>query len=335
MSVEPDQIFQEILPDMALWQGRVDEEKVPELAMRWHQKVQPYPFQSPPEPGVTLIGFASDEGVRRNKGRTGAAAGPDLLRKALAGQPWNRHQPVYDSCTIACQSGQLEAAQQAFGLRISELLDNQQLPVGLGGGHEIAWASYQGLTQHLCKPSRNKLNHNKPNKVGIINFDAHFDLRLPDSNGPSSGTPFWQIAEHSRQHNLPFNYLCFGVSRNSNTRMLFERANELGVEYTADSDMTLNRLSELSETLSRFIARVDHIYLTIDLDAFPAAVAPGVSAPASRGISLEVVEPLLEQIRDSGKLTLLDIAEFNPAYDIDHRTSRLAARLIHLLTLQD
>ena len=326
-SVFPDpESYQEKLPDMTLWQGRVDEETVPEWALRWHQKINRYSNQSA-LPGVTLAGFASDEGVRRNKGRPGAASGPDILRKALAGQPWNREQPVYDSETIICRNGNLEAAQLAFARHISKLLDNQQLPVGLGGGHEIAWASYQGLIQHL-NPEQ------KPN-VGIINFDAHFDLRKPDQAGASSGTPFYQIADYTRQQHLPFHYLCLGVSRNSNTRMLFERARELGVDYQYDEDMTIIQLHKLTALLSRFIDKVEHVYLTIDLDAFPAALAPGVSAPASRGVPLEVVEPLLEYIRDSEKLRLIDIAEFNPSYDIDHRTSRLAARLIHLLTLQE
>lgn len=73
-----------------------------------------------------------------------------------------------------------------------QLLDNGQLVIGLGGGHEIGWASYQGLMMHLEKQEKGKDRIN----VGIINFDAHFDLRLPEV-GPSSGTPFWQASEYA------------------------------------------------------------------------------------------------------------------------------------------
>jgi formiminoglutamase len=45
------------------------------------------------------------------------------------------------------------------------------------------------------------------------------------------------------------------------------------------------------------------------------------------------VEALAEQVRDSGKLRVADLAELNPEHDIDQRTARVAARLIHLLTL--
>ena len=65
----------------------------------------------------------------------------------------------------------------------------------------------------------------------------------------------------------------------------------------------------------------------------PACEAPGVSAPAARGVRLELLEPLLERLKASGKLRLADLAEINPEYDIDNRTAKVAARLIHLLSL--
>jgi len=84
--------------------------------------------------------------------------------------------------------------------------------------------------------------------------------------------------------------------------------------------------------LQAFMAACDHLYLTIDLDVLPAFEAPGVSAPAARGVPLGLIEPLIETVRDSGKLRLADIAELNPDYDIDHRTARAAARLVWTLT---
>ena len=137
-------------------------------------------------PGLTLLGFASDEGVRRNQGRVGAAKGPDHIRQALVNLPWRGQTPVWDSGNIACPGNDLEQAQQGYARQVSVLLNQGQMVAGLGGGHEIGWGSYLGLMLHLQgQPTRN---------VGIINFDAHFDLRLPEA-GASSGTPFWQAAE--------------------------------------------------------------------------------------------------------------------------------------------
>lgn len=309
------------------WTGRIDQETDSQAAQRWHQKVRPYAPGS--EQGVALLGFESDEGVRRNQGRPGAAKGPDHIRQALTNLPWNRRAPVWDAGNIRCNGTDLEQAQQDYAGQMCQLLDNGQLVIGLGGGHEIGWASYQGLMMHLEKQWKGK----DPINAGIINFDAHFDLRLPEV-GPSSGTPFWQASEYAREHNIPFNYLCLGISESSNTQALFTRADELGVIYRLDKEMTLLHLSSLQQDLQQFINKVDHIYLTIDIDAFPAALAPGVSAPAARGIPPEVVEPLLDIIKHCGKLKLFDIAETCPKHDIDAHTARLAARLIHQLAGQ-
>ena len=54
---------------------------------------------------------------------------------------------------------------------------------------------------------------------------------------------------------------------------------------------------------------------------------PAVSAPAARGVALELVESVIDAVRATGKLALADIVELNPAFDQDGRGARTAARL--------
>lgn len=307
--------------DMSLWKGRTDSEPNSE---RWHQMMQPLSQHS--SPGCVLLGFESDAGVARNQGRIGAAKGPNAMRKALAPLAWHRTGAVYDAGNIRCAGDELEAAQQRLADQLAALLKANHFPIVMGGGHEVAYGSWLGLAQHLAASGE------KAPRVGIINFDAHFDLRDP-SQVRSSGTPFAQIADQCAQRDWPFCYACLGVSRAANTRALFNRAAKLGVMIRADSDFQPAHLDAIKRDLERFIVRCDHLYLTIDLDVLPAAEAPGVSAPAARGVSLALIEPLIEVIRDSGKLRLADLAELNPDHDIDSRTARTAARLIFQLSL--
>ncbi|MDP3815509.1 formimidoylglutamase [Pseudomonas sp.] len=308
---------------LELWQGRVD----PEMdSPRWHQRIQPLAVDS--QPGVALLGFASDEGVCRNHGRVGAANGPLAMRKALANLAWHRQGPAYDAGDVLCADGDLASAQARLGQNVCALLDAGHLPIVLGGGHEMAFGSWLGIAEHLTGCSSKMAAP----RIGIINFDAHFDLRDP-AHAHSSGTPFAQIAEQCAARGWPFVYACLGVSRASNTRALFQRAAELNVLVREDREIRETSLERLGAELQAFIAGCDAIYLTIDIDVLPACEAPGVSAPAARGVPLALLEPLLETVRDSGKLRLADLAELNPSHDIDSRTARVAARLIHLLTL--
>ncbi|MFC5740979.1 formimidoylglutamase [Dyella tabacisoli] len=306
------------------WSGRVDP-SVSGDARRWHQVVRAVETSAPP--GVVMLGFACDEGIRRNGGRVGAAAGPVALRSMLSNLPVLNESPLYDAGDVACGDGDLEGAQWRFAERIAQALDAGHVPVGLGGGHEIAFATYQGLARHLLV--NGKQRYSKP-RVAIINLDAHFDLRKQEQG--SSGTPFLQAIEHAAQHGLALEYFCLGVSASANTRQLFSTADEHAVYYRHDDELTLLSLSQQIEALQSRLKSVDVIHLSICLDVLPAAMAPGVSAPSARGMPMEVIEPLLAAIAATGKIAVMDVAELSPPFDRDNSTARVAARLIHRVT---
>ena len=112
----------------------------------------------------------------------------------------------------------------------------------------------------------------------------------------------------------------------------FDTANQQGVHFVRDDQLGLLELPQRIAELREKLAHVDLIYLTIDIDGLPHAMAPGVSAPAARGVPMEVVEPLLDAIAATGKLKLMDVAELAPPLDRDNGTARVAARLIHRVT---
>lgn len=307
------------------WSGRVDPEAD---SPRWHQRIQP--LGASQQPGLALLGFACDEGVRRNQGRVGAAAAPAAIRKMLANLAWHRRGPAFDAGDVCCNDGDLDGAQQRLGASVAELLDAGHLPVVLGGGHEVAFGSWQGIAAHLAAKLGD--SQQRAPRLAIVNFDAHFDLRDP-AHIHSSGTPFAQIAEACAARGWPFRYACLGVSRAANTRALFHTAAELGVLVREDHEIRESTLDAIGAELDAFIADCDALYLTVDLDVLPAWEGPGVSAPAAHGVPVALLEPLIERLQASGKLLLAELAELNPEHDQDNRTARVAARLIHRLSL--
>lgn len=308
--------------DMSLWHGRIDDGPL-EANRRWHQYVLPL-TSSTQVPGIALLGVACDEGVRRNQGRIGAAAGPDAIRRVLANQACHCLRPIYDAGNLRCERGELETLQQEQAKLVCKLLGQGHFPLLLGGGHEIACGSFLGLARHLAS-----IGDEGP--IGIINFDAHFDLRRAAT--PTSGTPFLQMAEHCQASEIPFRYCCLGISEPANTAALFARAARLDVTYLQDAELNSWQFPQIEQKLREFIAPCRAVYLSIDLDVLPAATAPGVSAPAARGVALPELEHLLTFIRSVAqeRLRVADIAEYNPDYDIDGRTARAAARLCHQL----
>jgi formiminoglutamase len=304
--------------DMTVWKGRVDAEEGPR-ALRWHQVVKA--LEPGCEPGIALVGFASDEGVRRNQGRVGARSGPRAIRLELSGLAVHHTRRVYDTGDVSCEDGDLERAQASFSERVAGLLGAGHFPVGLGGGHEMAYATFVGLA------SRRIASGSAATGIGVVNLDAHFDLR--QAAHPNSGTSILGIANFCQENRLPFRCCCLGIAEPSNTAALFDRARELRIDWRTDEQMTPHHLPETLATLRAFSATVDELYLTICLDVLPASVAPGVSAPAARGVSLEVIESLVTEVKSTGKLAAADVAELNPEFDVDNRTAKVAARLIY------
>lgn len=298
---------------MSVWTGRDDTTSEGAKARRWHHMVKP--LEASAVPGVALIGFCCDAGVARNGGRIGAREGPRAIRAALANSAWHQSALAYDAGDVICDSDALEAAQVALAARVAEVMRGGHLPVVLGGGHEVAWGTWQGLV--AARPAA---------KIGIINIDAHFDLR--QTAVASSGTPFAQVARDCAARGAPFDYLCLGVSRHANTAALFDVADATGTAWVEDKAFARANADAVLATLDAFMSRCEAIHFTICLDAFPGSVAPGVSAPAARGIGVEMVELVAEHIARSGKLAALEVAELSPPHDENGRTAKLAARLV-------
>ena len=84
----------------------------------------------------------------------------------------------------------------------------------------------------------------------------------------------------------------------------------------------------VTSKLHAFIERNDALYLTIDLDGFSSAYAPGVSAPSALGFSPAFAFKILNYLMQTQKVVAVDIAELNPRYDRDQCTAKLAAQIV-------
>ena len=310
--------YQAPLPQ--LWKGRAT---APKLGVQyWYQQVQLLDLEKESEtdavPHVALLGYACDEGVRRNKGRIGAAHGPDAIRKQLTRLAFHHDSlSISDYGNLLCADGNLEDCQKALSVLTEQLLAQGSFPIVLGGGHDVAYGHFVGI--------HNALQQKGSSRIGIINFDAHFDLR-PVEDKPHSGTPFNQILS---EYGSTTEYFALGIQQPANTQELFAIAKEKEVNYLFN-DVCENINYELvTSKLHAFTERNDGLYLTIDLDGFSSAYAPGVSAPSPMGFSPAFAFKILHFLMQTQKVVAVDIAELNPRYDRNQSTAVLAARIVN------
>ena len=284
----------------------------------WHQEILVShidDLQNENATDIGIIGYNCDEGVKRNQGRIGARKGPKSIRNKLGKLPIHfKDKKITDFGDVVCIDKNLEDCQKALSKTITKLIQQNVLPIAIGGGHDIAYANFNGIKDAIKNISKNK--------IGIINFDAHFDLRAVET-AANSGTPFNQILSE----NDTVSYFAIGIQQQSNTKELFEIAEKHKVSYI--SNFECETFSEnLKIQLNAFIKNVDYLYITIDLDGFSSAYAPGVSAPSSLGFTPHFAYKVLAFLFESKKVISCDIAELNPDFDTDEHTASLAAKLI-------
>jgi len=267
------------------------------------------------QPKAALISFPSDEGVRRNGGRAGAAEAPELileqLMKLTPHPAYNeRHTELLKSVSysepVSC-SGDVETDQEKLGGKIGTMLKKDVIPMIIGGGHETSFGHFLGYVKT-----------NKP--VSILNIDAHADVRPLKNQKAHSGSPFRQTLEHPA--GLCTSYNVFGLNPASTSVDHYE--------YVSENGKAIFKSDVSSTTVHTFLDQKNtgNVMATMDMDAVSQAEAPGVSAPNNLGISAEIWLKFAFDFGKNPAVRSFDICEVNPRFDRDDQTVKLAARTI-------
>ncbi len=279
---------------------------------------------SPYKQAVVLLGSPQDIGVRRNGGRPGAATAPEAVRRALYKYtPFAGDRSVADFLALSdagnmrVEGVDLEEIHERQSLVVAHLLSQGCIPVVIGGGHDIAWPNASGFGAVHAE-------------FGVINIDPHTDVR-PLINGLAhSGSPFRQMLE-SDELNVPAGAFAeFGTQRfavaQSHVRYVEER--EMHVVWYHDIRQA-GFIPAFEATLTRASDNGRRpLYVSFDMDSVHSADAPGVSATAPVGFSADELCRAAWVCGVSPFVGMIDIAEVNPACDVDGRTAKLAALIL-------
>ena len=262
-----------------------------------------FPYANAPlqEAEFVIIGVPDESGSMSQ--RTGCKKGPDAIR-AIA----------YERC-IFKRKGTFSLAQVSSGAitqkihdygnvdkkKISKVVEvlKGKIPVVLGGDHSI--------TAEVLKNFKD---------VTIIYFDAHPDII-------SSMHGYYGSVLSDAEVNLGRS-IEIGIREPEIEELKNIKKQRLEIVYAEEF---------YEKGLEHIWARIKNkvkgkVYVSIDLDVFDPAFAPGVSCPVPGGINFNQALFLLKRIFKELHIVGFDIMELNPRYDQDERTSHLAAKLI-------
>jgi agmatinase len=254
-------------------------------------------------PRIRLIGLPTDA---HSSFLRGAASGPAAIRAALASDHANQaaENGLELGTDVAVEDkGDLALSGTADDLAIirAAILETHAagaVPLSLGGDHSVTWPLVAALAG-IHGP------------LNILHFDAHPDLYDDYEGDPlSHASPFARIMESGHARRL----VQFGIrTMNAHCRA---QATRFGVEVIEMRDFAPDRVPIPQAPL----------YISVDLDGFDPAFAPGVAHHEPGGPSVREFLQVLQRV--PGGIVGADIVELHPPRDINGITATLAAKLV-------
>lgn len=280
---------------------------------------------------ISLIGYAS--GIAA--GNTGCGDGPILLQQSNL---------LEELATENVNAKWLEIFSPSQGDKLSSVvgickqvaqitcqLTQQKRPfVVVGGDHSSAIGTWSGVRGALTEDSA----------LGLIWIDAHLDAHTHETSITNNihGMPVASLLGYGFPELIniqmdgpkicPENLCLLGIRS-------FEKGeqdliNHLGIRvYYMDEIKERGIKVVFKEAIERVTKNTIGYGLSIDLDGFDPLEAPGVGTPVPDGISgEEFCQALVENIPHDNRLLGIEIAEYNPQRDINHRTHEVIKQLL-------
>jgi arginase len=291
---------------------------------------------------VSLIGVPTDIGA----GTVGARMGPEALRVASIAQAIAQFGiDVKDCGNLLGPANPWQEAVNGFR-HLPEVvqwnqtlhdavyaeLQQQRLPILLGGDHSLAIGSISAVARH-CREQGKKLR--------VLWFDAHADFNTPTltPSGNIHGMPVACLcglgpAEHTGMSGAvqalnPKSIRQIGIrSVDAGEKRL---VHDIGIEVF---DMRYIDEMGMRNVMQLALALVDantHLHVSLDVDFLDPNIAPGVGTTVRGGPTYREAQLCMEMIADTGRLASLDLVELNPALDVRNQTAELAVDLIQSL----
>lgn len=268
---------------------------------------------------IVVLGCPQDEGVRRNKGREGAALAPNAIREQFYKlTTFNIKKRICDLGDVKIGGSLEETHDTHFAVATQILKDGKRIIV-LGGGNDISYPDGCAMAEVFG-----------PEWWIGINIDSHLDVRIAEQR--NSGTPYRQLLEEGRL--LPKYFYEVGYQTHFASPVYYEYIRSLGVNRIslemlrsrAEADM------ELKESIKqKFIGHSSSLstFFGFDLDAVRSADAPGTSAPSPLGLRAGEFILLVKYAASLANTRVIEFSEVNPKYDADNRTTKLVAIAMH------
>lgn len=260
-----------------------------------HFAVLPIPYDA-----TTSYGVGARDGPRAI---ITASQQVELYDETLGGEAARQGVATLDPVQPDAR-GPRETIERVYRAARAVVRDGKFL-IGLGGEHSVTLGLVRAVrTRHK--------------RLSVLQIDAHADLR-----DEYQGSPFSHACVMRRIHDLSMAAVGVGIRSYSREEARFIRS--------CGKTLVPARACRDAGWIGQVVGALgDPVYVTIDIDGFDPAFAPGTGTPEPGGLDWYQVTELLAAVARARRVVAADVVEVRPLPP-GNATEFLAARLIHRL----
>jgi arginase len=210
----------------------------------------------------------------------------------------------------------------------ADIKDGRKVVV-LGGDHSVCLGAVSGSSVAL------------DGNLGLIYFDAHGDMNTDQTTltGNIHGMhlaslmgfgakPLTRV--HGDQTKIAKeNLLHIGGSDIDQAELKLIKHE--GLRTFTLFDLLSQNLAPVLQMIDELAERLPNIWVSLDLDSIDRIYAPGAGMPNAKGLTYREIATLAKHIGEKCNVVGVDVVEYNPLQDEDHKTAELAIELVATL----
>lgn len=272
---------------------------------------------------VGIVGVPFDTSVL---GRRGARHGPAGIRSPLyaatayavgLGIDLAEGPRIVDFGDVDVLQTDVAETHRRVEAVVRALVETGIVPCVLGGDHGTSYATIKAVAEAA------------DGRIGVVQVDAHLDVRAAHRGEITSGTPFRRLIELPSGRVSPRNLVQLGIGDWRNSRHYVEFCRKAGTTVVPAREVHRRGVEAVvAEALDVAAAGTSGFFVSFDLDALDPAFAPGVSAHAPGGLTAAQALELVFLLGQHPACRGFDLVELAPPLDVQDLSSHLAAALV-------
>ena len=217
--------------------------------------------------------------------------------------------------------------------KVYSALENNTLPLTIGGDHALALGSIAGVSKYYGNDD-----------IAVVWVDAHGDINTHETtpSGNIHGMPL--AASMGIGHESLTNLYFDGQKVKSENIFLFAvRDLDIGeLDLIREHNLNLWKIQDikyrgLETILNEFklmlkSKNIKNIHFSFDIDALDPSYVPGTGTPVENGLNVSESKSIIEAVIGTSLVRSMDFVEFNPSLDKNNKTIETCTELLKIIS---